>query len=118
MEGAIRYAVFSRTSYSATGADSVAEEFLSVHCSGERTWITRASQWRTWEAFCEDDGRSSFPASEVDVLAYFGYLKMEQSITASSLPQYLSAISRYHELAGLPSPTRTPMAKALNGAYV
>jgi integrase len=117
MAGAIRTAVFSRTGYSATGAASVAAELLSVHCWGERTWITRASQWRKWETFCEEDGRSSFPATEGDVLAYVGYLKMEQSIAASSLPQYLSAISRYHELAGLPSPTRTPMVKALVGAY-
>jgi site-specific recombinase XerD len=117
MDGAIRTAVFSRTDYSATGAASVAAELLSVHCWGERTWITRASQWRKWETFCEEDARSPFPATEGDVLAYIGYLKMEQSIAASSLPQYLSAISSYHELAGLPYPTRTPMVKALVGAY-
>jgi integrase len=79
--------------------------------------MSRASQWSRWELFCEEDGRAPFPATEGDVLAYIGYLKMEQRIAASSLPQYLSSISRYHELAGLPSPTRTPMVRALVAAY-
>jgi hypothetical protein len=35
----------------------------------------------------------------------------------ASLQQYLSEISRLHELAGLPPPTRTPMVQALVTAY-
>jgi hypothetical protein len=84
----------------------VAADLLSTHCWSENSWATRSSQWRKWVGFCEQDDRSIFPASEGDVLAYIGFLKLEGSVSAASLPQYLSAVSRYHELAGVASPTK------------
>jgi integrase len=95
----------------------VAADLLSQQCWSGNTWATRSSQWRKWEGFCEQDERSIFPASEGDVLAYIGFLRLEGSVSAASLPQYLSAVSRYHELAGVASPTKTTLVRSLVQAY-
>lgn len=83
----------------------------------EGTWATRTSQWKKFVIFCEADGRPSFPADEGAVLAFIGYLRQEGRISAQSLPHYVSAVARYHTLAGLPSPTSSPLVKALMAAY-
>lgn len=70
-----------------------------------------------WMRFCDEDMRIPLPAEEGDVLAYVGYLAIEGKVSPESLPQYLSAVSRYHELHHLPSPTRTPLVRALQRAY-
>jgi hypothetical protein len=62
-------------------------------------------------------GCRTFPASEGDVLAYIGFLKLEGSVSSASLPQYLSTVSRYHELAGVASPKKTALVRSLVRAY-
>lgn len=59
----------------------------------------------------------SLPAQEGYVLAYIGYLSLEGRISDSSLPQYISAVSRYHKLHRFPSPTLTPLVRSLTHAY-
>lgn len=61
--------------------------------------------------------RCPLPDSEGDVLAYIGFLSLEGKLSSESLPQYISAVSRYHELHSLPSPTRTPLVNSLMRAY-
>jgi integrase len=95
----------------------VAADLLSRHCWSGNTWATRSSQWRKWVGFCEQDDRNAFPATEGDVLAFVGFLKLEGKISSASLPQYLSAVSRYHELAGVPSPTKSTLVQSLVRAY-
>lgn len=70
-----------------------------------------------WLRFCDEDMRNPLPADEGDVLAYIGFLSIEGRVSEESLPQYLSAVSRYHELHFLPSPTKTPMVRSLVRAY-
>lgn len=70
-----------------------------------------------WLRFCDEDMRTPLPAHEGDVLAYIGFLSLEGRISDDSLPQYISAVSRYHELHFLPSPTKTPMVRSLVKAY-
>jgi hypothetical protein len=113
----IRDAVLTRTGASATGGARVAADLLSQQCWSGNTWATRSSQRRKWVGFCEQDERSVFPASEGDVLAYIEFLRLEGSVSAASLPQYLSAVSRYHELAGVASPTKTELVRSLVQAY-
>jgi integrase len=113
----IRDAVLARTGANATGGAGVVADLLSRHCWSDNTWATRSSQWRKWVGFCGQDDRNVFPASEGDVLAYVGFLKMEGSVSAASLPQYLSAVSRCHELAGVASPTKTILVRSLVRAY-
>jgi hypothetical protein len=72
----------------------------------------RNSQGRKWAGFCEQDDRSAFPASEGGVLAYIGFLRLEGRVSAASLPQNLLAVSQYHELAGVASPTKTELVRS------
>lgn len=44
-------------------------------------------------------------------MAYIGYLSLEGRIAAEFLPQYLSTVSRYHELHHLDSPTKTILVR-------
>jgi site-specific recombinase XerD len=95
----------------------VAADLLSQHCWSENTWATRSSQWRKWVGFCEQDERSIFPTSEGDILAYIGLLRLDGKVSAASLPQYLSAVSRYHDFAGMASPTKTVLVRSKTRAY-
>lgn len=83
----------------------------------ETIWSSRELQLSKWLHFCDEDLRSALPASTGDVLAYVGYLSIEGRISPASLPQYISAISRYHELHHFPSPTKAPLVRALVTAY-
>lgn len=83
----------------------------------QSTWATRSSQWNKFARFCEEEDRSPCPADEGAVLAYIGYLRLEGRVSAASARQYVSAISRFHVLAGLPSPTASPLVTALLKAY-
>ena len=56
-------------------------------------------------------------ATEGDILAYIGYLSMEGRISDTSLPQYISAVRRFHILHGVPSPTNSPLVKYMMNAY-
>lgn len=46
-----------------------------------------------------------------------GTFSLDGKISADSFLQYLSAVSQYHELHHLYSPTKTPMVRALVRAY-
>jgi hypothetical protein len=93
LRAAIRDAVM-RTGASATRGASIAADLLVHHCWSTNTCDTRSSQWRKWERFCEHDDLSVFPASEGDVLAYVGFLRLEGSVSAASLPHCRSACPR------------------------
>jgi hypothetical protein len=72
-----------RTGDSATGGASVAADLLSHNFWSYNTWATRSSQWRKWVEFYEQDERSVFPASEGDILAYIGFLKLKGRVSAA-----------------------------------
>lgn len=114
----IRRAILSTAGYSTTtGGAEEAARLLSELGWSESTWTSRASQVAKWMRFCDEDLRLRLPADEGDILAYVGYLSLERSISTASLPQYLSAVSRYHELHHLTSSTKTPLVRALTQAY-
>lgn len=100
-----------------TGGGEEAAWLLSELGWSDKTWDTRTSQVAKWLRFCDEDMRNPLPAEEGDVLAYIGFLSIEGRVSDDSLPQYISAVSRYHELHFLPSPTKTPMVRALMKAY-
>lgn len=101
----------------ATGAAEAAADLLSGFVWTDQTWSNRASQIKKWFAFCEEDGRPKFGASEGDVLAYIGYLHLEGRVGPTSVAQYVTAVSRYHDHHNYPSPTHTPLVSALVKAY-
>ena len=72
---------------------------------------------RKWLRFCDEDDRCPLPAGEGDVLAYIGFLSLEGRLSSVSLPHYITAVSKYHELHHMPSPTRTPMVRTAMRAY-
>lgn len=95
----IRIADLSLAGYSTnTAGVEAGATFLGEFGWSENTWHTRASQLAKWLAFCDEDMRPPLSAQEGDVLAYIVYLSLEGSISPDSLPQYVSAVSRYHEL--------------------
>lgn len=114
----IRQAVLNLAGYSTnTGGAEEAARLLAEFGWAESTWSTRASQIATWMRFCDEDMRDALPATEGDVLAYIGFLSLKGTVSGDSLPQYVSAISRFHELHYLPSPTKTPLVRALVRGY-
>lgn len=100
-----------------TGGAEEAARLLQDYGWSSGTWTNRSSQLSRWLAFCDEEDRCPLPATEGDVLAYIGYLSLEGRVGATSLPQYVTAISRYHAHHNLPSPTLTPLVKALMTAY-
>lgn len=89
--------------------ERIQESLLSELGWLDSTWSARASQVAKWLHFCGEEIPNPFPDSEHYVLAYIGYLLLEGSVNATSLPQYISAVSQYHELHH----KDTPMKKAL-----
>lgn len=100
-----------------TGGGEAAAQMLAGYGWADKTWSTRSSQVQKWLRFCDEDDRDPLPAEEGDVLAYIGFLSLEGRVGGTSLPQYVSAVSRYHVLHNLPSPTTTPLVRALMTAY-
>lgn len=107
-------AVLNKSGYvtNTAGAEEAARLLAELGWS-ESTWTTRASQFARWLRFCDGDLRSPRPSDEGDVLSYIGFLSLEGRLCADSLPQYISAVSRYHELHGFPSPTHTNVDSSL-----
>lgn len=68
--------------------------------------------------FWAEEDREPLPATEGDVLAYLWYMFLERRVEPASVRQYVSAVSRFHELQGLESPTRTPLVSAVMQAYI
>lgn len=50
-------------------------------------------------------------------MVYIGHLSLERALSTASLPQYLFALYRFHFVHGLPSPTTTPIKRALVRAF-
>lgn len=88
-----------------------AAELVTKFAWSGRTELTRDSQWKAWVEFCAEDDRQPLPVTEGSLLAFIGWLKMSKergtrSVGSSSIPQYLSAVRRMHELyTGRPVPT-------------
>lgn len=117
-QAGIRHAVLAQAGFTTnTGGAEAAAMLLAEFGWAQSTWSTRASQVAKWLRFCDEDMRPSLPATEGDVLSYIGFLSIEGKVSPESLPQYLSAVSRYHELHHLPSPTKSPLVSALQKAY-
>lgn len=101
----------------ATGGAEEAARLLADRGWSETAWSNRTPQIIKCLTFCDEDGRCPLPEDEGDILAYIGYLSVENRIGASSLPQFISAVSRYHIHHHFPSPTLTPLVRALVTAY-
>jgi AcrR family transcriptional regulator len=80
-----------------TGGAARARRLLDNFAWGTRTIGSRSTQWAAYVEFCGLERRAIVPASESQLVAYVGSLAMEReagrrSVSAASLPQYLSAV--------------------------
>lgn len=78
---------------------------------------TGAHKFPSGSGFLDEDDRSALPAEDGGILAYIGILSLEGRVSSQSLPQYISAVSRYHVLHHMTSPTTTQLVRALVKAY-
>lgn len=99
------------------GGAEEAVRLLSEFGWAELSWTTCASQIAKWLPFCDEDISLPLPATEGEVMAYSSFLALEGQVAPQSLRQYISAVSRYHELHQLSSPTRTDLIYAKQKAY-
>lgn len=97
-----------------TSGEEEAARLLKDYGWSESKWKNLSSQLVKLLRFCDEDDRCPLPANEGDVLAFVGYLSLKNLINGHSLPQYIG----YHVLHSLPSPTLTPLVRALPTAYV
>lgn len=88
-----------------------AAELVAQHAWSERTEASRQSQWKAWVEFCTEDGRYPISVTEGSLVAFIGWLKMSRErdtrqVGATSIPQYISAVRRMHDLyTGRPLPS-------------
>jgi hypothetical protein len=98
---------------------------LEDYAWSARTIGARASQWKCYRMFCLAKGRAFSPVTEQQLVAYVGWLAQEReagrrSVSAGSLPQYLTAARTVARslFGGDTARTRMPLLSALHRAYV
>jgi hypothetical protein len=79
------------------GGAARARRLLEDFAWSTRTIGSRSTQWKAYLEFCGCEGRAIAPVNEGQLVAYVGWLEMEResgrrSVSAASLPQYLSAV--------------------------
>lgn len=80
-----------------------AAELVAQYAWSERTESSRQSQWKAWVEFCTEDDRQPIPVTEGNLVAFIGWLKLSRErgtrqVGVTSIPQYVSAVRRMHEL--------------------
>jgi hypothetical protein len=108
-----------------TGGGDRARRLLDDLAWGTRTGGSRSSQWAAYVEFCKQERRALVPVTESQLFAYVGWLATEReagrpSISAKSLPQYLSAVrvvSRAIFTPDMPSEDR-PMSMPILQAFI
>ena len=107
----IFYTILSRAEfYTHTGGAAEAARLSSHYGWAASTWRNRSGQLRGWLQFCDH-------ATKGDVLDYIGFHSLEGMLSFLSLLYYITALSRYHELYYMPSPTKTPLILTAMAAY-
>jgi hypothetical protein len=111
-----------------TGGSGRARRLLDDFAWGTRTVGSRSSQWAAYVEFFKQERRALVPVSESQLLFYVRWLAKEckggrRSVSAKSLPQYLSAVrvvSRAILNPDMPSEDRSmsmPILQALIRVY-
>ena len=74
---------------------------LADYAWSPNTVRSRNAQWQAWVSFCTSENRMLLPATEAHFIAFIGWVASEReagrrSVSAASLPQYLSAVRQMH----------------------
>lgn len=83
-------------------ADKVRD--LKQASKAENTVRAYQSDWRTWQAWCDDHGHCPLPAHPETVAAYLA--DKAGTVKVSTLRRHLATVSKAHQVAGLPNPCR------------
>ena len=98
----------------ASSLESVSHYALAS--SAQSTRRAYAAAFRDWQAWAQRAGATTLPAEPDAVAAYLAQLA-DRGLAVSTLMQRVAALAYAHRLSGLPSPTQTPLVRAvLSGA--
>lgn len=67
----------------------------------DKTIESYDSKWAKFLTFCDEDNHDPFQASEVDAVAYTGWLFCKSKIEPRSIANYNSVINSRHRVPGL-----------------
>ena len=90
--------------------DEAASETLRSSKS-DHTWRAYGQRWRGFQAWCQELGLQSLPASTRDIVRYMNQMELD-GLSTSTIRLARSAIVHAHRLAGVPdaeNPARAPV---------
>jgi integrase len=70
----------------------------------ENTALAYQSRWRSFGAWCREQGRVALPATPQTVAAYLAFLAVDRGLKATTADAHLTAIRAAHRGAGAPVP--------------
>ena len=90
--------------------DFAARQFIAKHQPSSTT-KAYARYWQLFVSFCNSVNRLPLPARQSTVVVFMQWMASRNYARSTINHAALSAISRQHTLAGLPSPTRGLLTK-------
>jgi len=108
----------------AIGADYAPADFkvpdataaLIAEAVPENTAVAYRSRWRSFDAWCSQEGRVALPATAQTVAAYLTHLATERRLKATSVDAHLTAIRAVHRGAGAAVPDALAARKVVVAA--
>lgn len=84
------------TTIPSTGLEC-SESLIREYAWSKKTNNIRNSQWRTWVALCNGEGRPILNVTEANIFSFICWLRMKmeadrREVSSYSLPQYLSEL--------------------------
>lgn len=76
------------------------------------------AKWQKFIRFCDADHRNAYDVSELDVLAYLGWLFGEGIIGPRSISSYISVINSRYRALGLNAPATVPRITMAKKGYI
>jgi integrase len=97
--------------YLSTLPSHAADAVAALRAASKSANTVRAYQadWSRWAAWCADKGHSPLPATPEQVAWYLA--DQVQQVKVSTLARHLATISKAHQVAGVPSPTRDTLVR-------
>src|SRR4051812_31131749 len=98
---------------------SVSDRTLSLIAASvpENTRRAYDRQWRTFTAWCADNGRTSLPATSATVAEYIAHLTEDRQASPATVEQALGCIRRFHREGGYAEKLDTRPARAVLRGY-
>jgi site-specific recombinase XerC len=107
-----------RSGRRATGGWTITEPQIAANAVARRRWAASpetqrlyAADWKSFEAWCTDQGQVALPAEPATVAAFLA--AGGQSLSAGALGRRAAAIGDKHRQSGLVSPVKDPAVKTV-----